>query len=261
MEYAFADHWSFSVGVPYVFAKYRGPNPNPANPPLDSCRCWHSGLQDVTGSVRYHATSGQFALTPSVALNVPSRGYDYRGESAVGRRLREVRFAVAVGRRLDEITPRLAVEAQYSYAVVEKIFDIPNNRSSLTSEAAFVFTPRLSVRGLAIWQRTHGGLRLGSVPPADLVFPGEANTADLFEQHDRLIRDNNWRTGGGVAYSLSSVDVFAIWLEYVAGTDTHAGRAFTVGLSWPFELKRGQASPRHVRSRGMHRQPPIRRRD
>jgi hypothetical protein len=158
-----------------------------------------------------------------------------------------------VGRRLDEISPRLSVEGHYSYAVVEQVLNVPNNRSNLITETGFALTRKLSARGLVAWQRTHGGLRLGSFPPADLVFPGEANTVDLFEQHDRLLRDNNWRTGAGMAYSLSSVDVFAIWLEYVAGTDTHAGRAFTLGLSWPFELRRGQASPRHVRSRGMRR--------
>ena len=153
-------------------------------------------------------------------------------------------WMINVGRRLDEISSRLSVEGQYSYAVVEKVLDIPNNRSNVMSEAAFALTPQTSVRGLVAWQHTHGGLRLGSLPPADLVFPGEANTADLFEQHDRLLRDNNWRTGAGMAYSFPNVDVFAIWLEYVGGTDTHAGRAFTVGLSWPFELRRAQPSPR-----------------
>ncbi|HEX2461637.1 MAG TPA: hypothetical protein VHJ58_15950 [Vicinamibacterales bacterium] len=246
-EYSFTDRLSLSAGIPYIFAKYRGPSPNPAHPPLDSCRCWHSGWQDVGASVRYNVIGGQFFLTPSVSLNAPSRAYDYRGESAVGRRLNELRFAVDAGRRLDEISPRLSLQARYAYAVVQKVLDIPNNRSNLSVETAFAFTRSLSARGFVSWQHTHGGLRLGSLPPSDLEFPGDANTPELFEQHDRLLRDNNWRIGGGMAYSFPNVDVFATWVEYVAGTDTHAGRAFTLGLSWPFELGSAHPSQRPIR--------------
>jgi len=31
------------------------------------------------------------------------------------------------------------------------------------------------------------------------------------------------------------VDVFVGYIAYVGGTDTHAGRAFTMGVSLPFE--------------------------
>jgi len=59
IEYSFFDHLSLSLRAPYIFARYRGPSPNPANPPLDSCRCWHSGLQDFGISARYNAISGR----------------------------------------------------------------------------------------------------------------------------------------------------------------------------------------------------------
>jgi hypothetical protein len=32
-------------------------------------------------------------------------------------------------------------------------------------------------------------------------------------------------------------------MAFVAGTDTHAGRALSVGISWPFELHRDRRSP------------------
>ena len=57
-----------------------------------------------------------------------------------------------------------------------------------------------------------------------------------FEQDDRLIKDNNFHISGGAAYSFPRFDVFALYLHYVSGTDTHAGRAITAGVSWPFEL-------------------------
>jgi hypothetical protein len=62
------------------------------------------------------------------------------------------------------------------------------------------------------------------------------DTPDLLEQHDRLLRDNNWRAGGGLAYSFERVDLFASYLAYISGTDTHAGGALTVGFSVPFHL-------------------------
>ena len=49
-----------------------------------------------------------------------------------------------------------------------------------------------------------------------------------------LLRDNYWRIGAGLTCSLSRLDLFASYVEYVGGSDTHDGRALTVGLSVPF---------------------------
>lgn len=238
-EYALTDRLSVSAGLPYVFAKYVDPEPPPPFLPflpVDHCRCWHSGWQDFGFTARYNVVGGVFALTPSVSVGVPSHDYDFRGEAVVGRALTEARIAVDAGQRLDAISPRLSVLGRYSYAFVERVLDVPNNRSNATVESAFLLTTRLSVRGLLSWQHTHGGLRIGSPPPSDLLPPGDVNTPERLDQHDRLLRDNNWRVGGAASYSLSRADVFASYIEYVRGTDTHAGRALTVGVSWPFEL-------------------------
>jgi hypothetical protein len=157
----------------------------------------------------------------------------------VGQRLKEVRIAVDAGQRLDAISPRLSVQGRYSYAFVERVLDdVPNNRSNATVEGGFLITRRLAARGLLLWQRVHGGLRLGG---SELPFPGDVNTPERMFQHDRLLRDNNWRLGAGVTYSLRQMDVFASYVEFVQGTDSHAGRAFTTGVSWPFELGSRQA--------------------
>lgn len=102
----------------------------------------------------------------------------------------------------------------------------------------FLVTSKLSARGMVLWQHTHGGLRFGAPPPADLPPPGDVNTPDLLYQHDRLLRDNNWRLGGSASYSFSQMDVFASYIQFVAGTDSHAGHAFTIGVSVPFDLGR-----------------------
>ena len=239
-EYAITDRLSISGGLPYVGAKWTDPlAPPPFIPylPVDQCHCWHAGLQDFSFSARYNAlNAGGFALTPSISVGVPSHDYNFRGEAVIGRDLKETRLAVDVGQRLDRISPKLSVQGRYSYAIVERVLDIPNDRSNVTLDAAFQFTRKFGAHGFTTWQRTHGGLRFGGM--GSLQPPGEVNTGERLLQHDRLLRDNNFRAGGGVSYLLQKVDLFASYVAYLSGTDSHLGRALTGGISWPFELGR-----------------------
>ena len=130
----------------------------------------------------------------------------------------------------------LSVQGGYSYAIVERVMGISTNRSNARAEAAYVIKRTLQVRNLVSWQRTHGGLRFGSPNSAELPFPGEVNTPDLLYQHDRLLRDNYWHAGGGIAYSFPQFDVLATYVAFVSGTDTHAGRALTISFVMPFRL-------------------------
>ena len=94
----------------------------------------------------------------------PTHNYDYFGEAVLGRNLNEVRLGVDVGQRLDRISDRLSVSARYSYAFVEKVLDLPNNRSNIAIEAV----PRDAEAGDSLvfsWQRSHGGLRSNDSSP------------------------------------------------------------------------------------------------
>jgi hypothetical protein len=241
-EYAFTKRLSISGGLPYVFAKYTDPSPAPSPIPFlpnDQCRCWQSGWQDFAIAARYNvvgASSGAFALTPSVSVGVPSHGYNFRGEAALGRNLREVRVGIDVGRRLDVFSRSFSIQGGYSYAIVEKVMGISTNRSNARMELDHLIKGKLALRGEALWQRTHGGLRFGSPQPPGLIFPGEVNTAELLYQHDRLMRDNYWHAGGGLAYSFPRFDVFAGYVAFVGGSDTHAGRALTISVVVPFRV-------------------------
>lgn len=232
VEYAFTDRLSVELGLPYVFAKYRGRGPTPGVfLPVDSCRCWHGGFQDFRFVARYNAVGeigGAFALTPSVAVGTPSHHYAHQGEAVLGRDLDEIALAVDAGLRLDGISPRLSVEGRYSYAFVERVLDISTNRSNVAGEVAYQITRSLGLRGILTWQWTHGGLRV----PTDI-------TPQNFPEHDRLLQDNHLRAGVGLSYQLPHMDVYASYIDFVSGTNTHEGRAFTVGVSWPFELGRG----------------------
>jgi hypothetical protein len=243
-DYAVTDRLVIGGGIPYVATKWTNAGPPPPFIPflpVDQCHCWHMGWQDVAVSARYNAINARgFALTPSVALGVPSHDYDFRGEAVIGRDLKEARLGVDVGQRLDAISPKLSVEGRYTYAFVERVLDVPNNRSNAAATGAYQFTRKFGVRGNVLWQHTHGGLRLGG---GALVPPGDVDTPEKLFQHDRLLRDDNVRAGGGASYSLPSVDLFVSYLEYLSGSDTHLGRAFTAGVSWPFEIHRQPGPP------------------
>jgi hypothetical protein len=68
--------------------------------------------------------------------------------------------------------------------------------------------------------------------------PGEVNTPERLDQHDRLLRDNSTHVGWTVSYHFTRVNVFGSYVAFMEGSDTHAGRAMTTGISWPFELRR-----------------------
>lgn len=243
-EYAFTDRFSAAFGVAYVFSRYSSKDPPPPIFPFlpgDKCRCWNSEWQDFGFTARYNVLGGgrrSYSVTPSVSLGVPTHDYAFRGEAVVGKNLKEAAIAVDAGKRLDLISRRLSVQGRYSYTIVDKVLDIPNNRSNISLEPGLVMTKKLYVRALLTWQRVHGGLRLGA-PGSALLPPGEINTPERLVQSDRLRRANYFHAGTGVSYSLSRVDLFASYIAYVNGTDTHAGRAFTLGVSLPFEWHPG----------------------
>ena len=244
VDYSLTDRWSLSAGLPLVFARYIGPNPPPFSyPDVDACKCWQRGLQDVVVTARYNVVAGALGVTPSVSVVLPSHDYNYRGEAVVGRNLREVRLALDAGQRLDAVSDRLVLQGRYSYALVERVLGVTNNRSNAAIEGTVLVSRRASVRGMLSWQRTHGGLRTGSLPPFALPFPGDINTPDRVAEHDRLLRDNHWRVGAGASYAFPRLDVFGAYVEFVRGTDAHAGRAFSVGVSVPFEWQLGRGTP------------------
>lgn len=239
-DYGVTERLSVSLGLPYVGARYIGPNLPPLPPELQSPNDrdgeWHSGFQDFAIAARYNAVwHGAFVLTPAVALVIPSHSYEYRGEAVLGRRLKELQLGLNLGRTLDEISPKLFVAARYAYAFVEKSeIDVPNDRSNLAIEIGFVPVPKLTLQAAALWQHTHGGLRFGTMPPGTPVFPGDVNTLERLLEHDRLLRDDSFHLAGSASVSLGGVDVFAQYTAYVSGTDTHAGKLLSFGVTWYF---------------------------
>jgi len=240
LEYAFSDRLSAEIGLPFVWAKYIGPGPppGPVFPSVDSCYCWNGGFQDFGIIARYNVIGepgGAFALTPSIAFGVPSNDYAYQGEAVVGRNLKELALAVDAGQRLDAISPALSVQARYAYAFVQKVQDISTNRSNFAVQVAYQITRPLAVQGFAWWQWTHGGLRV----PEDLIGASD----EIWAQHDRLLRNDYFHAGAGITYSFPRLDLYANYIGFVSGSNTHQGWAASVGVSWPFELGGSDPTP------------------
>lgn len=221
-SYGVTDRLALTLGLPYVFARYTSDGPSLANLPVDTCRCWHSSLQDLAFLARYRLGGRAFAVTPTLGFVVPSHDYAYEGEAVVGRRLREAQLGVSAGWAPSR-GPFAGLDAQasYAYAFVERPIDVPADRSFGALSVGWSPIRRLHVGATASWQVTHGGLRV----PADL------DTPERFAEHDRALRDDFWRLGGGLSWSVGRLDVFASYTAYVAGRNTHDGHAFTVGAT------------------------------
>lgn len=220
--YAATDRLALTLGLPYVFARYTSDGPSPANLPVDTCRCWHSSFQDFALLARYRFGGRALAVTPTLGLVLPSHAYAYEGEAVVGRRLREAQLGVSAA----WAPPRgpfagFDVQASYAYAFVERPIDVPVDRSFGAFSVGWRPIRRLHVGVTASWQVTHGGLRV----------PQDLGTPERFVEHDRILRDDFRRLGGGLSWSVGRVDLFASYTAYVAGRNTHDGRAITVGAS------------------------------
>jgi hypothetical protein len=237
VEYGITDRLSASAGIPYVFAKYTGVMPAPSELPVDTCGCWHSGFQDFAFTARYRLGTNSVAFTPHARYVLPSHDYRYRGEATIGRNLRELQVGASAGARLPGFLSHASLQASFTYSFVEEVApDVSVDRSNGVVDLGYALTRRLYARATANWQRTHGGLRFGSITGKPFLQPGEFNTPERFAQRDRLGRVNYWQVGGGLSYDVGPADVFASFSSYVWGRDAHAGQAYTVGATWYFDF-------------------------
>jgi len=225
IDYAITDRFSITVGLPYIGARYIGPEPSFFGLEIDDCKCWNTGFQDLSATARYNIFNGRYALTPSISYGFPASTYPYVGEAVIGRYLNELRLAVDAGARIDSISPKFSVSGRYSYAFVEEVLDLSLNRSNAYISFDYLIAPKLNAGLQFYWQYTHGGLR-----------SSEIVTEEQWMEYDRIIKDNSFHIGGVVSYSFYRLDLFFAYVEFVDGEDTHRGRSFTIGVSMPFQF-------------------------
>jgi hypothetical protein len=242
VEYGVTPRLAVSFAIPFVWARYTDDDPTPFGlPPWDACRCWQYGWQDLGFSARFGLVDTfdhTLVVTPTVAVGTPSHDYPYQGQAVLGRSLNELRLGADASYRPDGLSRNLSINGRYTYAFVQQVIGVSTNRSNAVVSADYRLHRDWSMGAFLSWQRTHGGLRGGSLPPTDFPVPGNINTPERIAQHDRLLRDNRVHVGAQVSYRLGRADVFGSFTSFVAGTDTHNEWAVMAGATLPFRVRR-----------------------
>ena len=223
-EYGLTNKLTLDSELTHVTSKYEGfVGPVPHGPP--DTGFYHPTFQDARIGVRYGVLASQLVVTPFVAVVIPTHHYETRGHTAVGRDVFELQMGVNVGRDLGNFIPRTYVEARYSYAIAQHVEHFSLNRSNADWEFGYFYTPRLSLRFTGAWQHSYGGIGI----------PFDSNIPDYHELHDRAAKSNYIRFGGGLSFSVTkSVDLHADFGNTARGTNTHAARGLSLGISFRF---------------------------
>jgi hypothetical protein len=229
VEYGLTDKLALGLSLPYIRAKYLGPE-EPLNLPrnvLDD-GAYHGTMQDLRFEARFNALRLPVVLTPFAAVTLPTHSYDTIAESSVGPDVRQLTVGTYAGRLLNPVLPRTFVHGSYSYSLAEKVLGISLNRSNTDLSVGHFITPVLSASFLWRRQWTHGGLGY-----AEIYDP--AVSPDIYLQQDRLAGQDYQHVGVGAGLSVTeTLSVDFSFVKFVSGKDAHFGEGISGGLSWSF---------------------------
>ena len=230
VDYSLTGDLAVRVAVPYIAARYYGPKPHQL--PMDD-GAYHSTLQDFTTDVRYNLTKRRVVLTPFFRVVVPSNTYTYFAHSAAGRDQREFHVGTNLGRRLDPLIPKAYIQAQYSYAFVERVLGVAPNRSNVEFQLGYFLNPRLSLLGTGQWMYTHSGVNL------DFNLFHAGLLPDQWIHHDQIARSSLFDLGGGGSFAVTPLwQMFLTVAHSVEGRNGHLHAAVvTIGVSRSFGAK------------------------
>jgi len=259
-DYGLTDRLAVTARLPYIASKYTGSpdetnlrfileqyekyrQANPSAGLSVDTGAYYSTLQDFSFTLRYNLSERGLTVTPLIGVLVPTHNYRTIGEAAAGQNLLALETGVNVGRLLDPLAPNAYVQARYVYAFVETYRGIPLDRSAAEFEVGYAIKPTVTVRALANWMRTHGGM----------TFNETLEDLSLFLEHDRLLASRHWHLGGATTVTLTdTLDLDASVSTFVAGAATRYGVGVNVGLTWRFlEPRLPSASTRSAADRPM----------
>lgn len=229
VDYSVTDRLALSFSVPFTLTRNgKQGSPSLGRTGIDDGR-YHGAWQDYHFEARYNVLTRPVMLTPFVTYVLPTHDYAAVGEAGVGRNLRELRVGFDAGRLLDPVLPNAYFHARIGHSFAEKFLGIRPNRSTANLEIGYFVTPRFTSRFLAHGQYGHEGLT------GDVVFGQLPPDGALFREHDRILKDSNFRVGLGASYAVSEkVDVSAALITIVSGRDTHYGNGVSLSVSRTF---------------------------
>jgi hypothetical protein len=239
MDYGVTDRLAMSFTLPFISRRYDGTFPHNPDPFNDEDHHEHIGVlddgdyhgawQDYGLGLRWRWLDKPWTVTPFVNWSQPTHDYVYFAHAAIGTRQKKLALGVNVGRQWGPRLYRLYTQGSYSYTFVEPVLGHDVDFSTLNLEAGWFFTPSFSVRGFAIYRKTHGGLDF----PID--FPPPRNN-ETFLHHDQIQRIDYLNYGVGASWRLGdNWSVSANWLTTGWGENGHAiHNAVSVGVSRSF---------------------------
>jgi len=227
LDYSLTDNLAVRAALPFIAGKYYGPAPHQLTKDNGT---YQSTFQDFVTDVRYRVTKGHVAITPFFRAVIPSNSYPYFAHSAAGRDQREYHLGTNFGRRLDPWIPRAYIQAQYSYAFVERVLGIAPNRSNAEFQLGYLLTPRISLLATGQGMYTHRGLDLN----INLFQVGLSD--EQWIHHDQIAKTSLLDLGGGTSVSITpSWQMFLTFARSVEGRNGHLHAAIvTIGVSRSF---------------------------
>jgi hypothetical protein len=230
VDYSLTDNLAVRVALPFIAGKYYGPAPHQL--PRDN-GTYQSTFQDFVTDIRYRLTKGNVAVTPFFRAVVPSNNYPYFAHSAAGRDQREYHLGANFGRRLDPLIPKAYIQAQYSYAFVERVLGIAPNRSNAEFQLGYFLTPRISLLATGQGMYTHSGVQLNY----NLFQAGLSD--EQWIHHDQIAKQSLLDLGGGTSLSITpSWLVFLTVARSIEGRNAHLHAAVvTIGVSRSFRTR------------------------
>lgn len=214
LDYFLTDHWSVSVGIPYVMNKYVGPpdahcptatfprcagfpvlkNPRPKDQFLDDGN-YHSDWQDWDFGTAWHTRVGDTLLTPALAVTIPSHSYTFFQNAAVGQRIWRVEPSITVAHQFQ--FTNLYYQLYYGYAIQQRHLGVNTNYHHLYGELGYFLNPKLAVRLFAVG-KFGGGLQAGQIGPLT-----QGLTSDYWYRHDQINTHQYAGIGTGVDWQFS----------------------------------------------------------
>lgn len=234
LDYGLTDRLAIAANLPYVRSRLNS-GPAHAGSISDDGRS-HGTPTDLYVELRYKAVDSRVVLTPLISVTEPIHDYEALGHAAPGRGLYEYAAGFDVAYNVISISPSLYAGGAYRYTYVERIDErITVDRSNAETGLDYLVTPRFGIRAGVNWQKTYGGLELPL-----FLDPPEVRRGHV-HNHDQLARADFWHASLGASYGLSpDIDLFASWSTVLQGVNTHAFKAWSAGIAWRFDAKRGQ---------------------
>ena len=212
VDYNVTDDWSLHLGVPYIDNRFVGGVPhcptiappqcagrpalNPQHPDsqfLDDGN-YHGAWQDFNLGAAWHTHIGDYALTPSITAVIPSHGYTFFSNAAVGQDLRQLELAATLAHQFD--FSNIYYTLGYAYVLSQHVLGHNTGYQRFDAELGYFINERLSVRTFTTGRIGNG------LDAKDLLAMTDGQTNVYWYHHDQLVKHSYFGAGLGFDYDL-----------------------------------------------------------